>query len=453
MSPTVAPEGGAGLGDELRMSGKERVRLVEMEMVAEGRQSLREAAERLGMSYRQAKRVWRRYQASGAQGLVHAGRGRVSNRGYGGEVKAHCLAVYQDQLEGWGPTYASEKLAELGVAEVGHETLRRWLKQEGLWQRKRRRGPHRQWRQRRARFGELVQLDGSPHDWFGSGVATCLMNLVDDATGTTLGRMYAQETTAAAMEVLWAWIERYGVPLALYCDRKTVYITDREATVEELLADQQPMTRFGLACQKLGIVIIPANSPQAKGRVERNHGVYQDRLVKELKLRSITTIEGANELLDGGFVAKLNAKFAKTPLEPGDAHRHVPPGLDLASVFAFEESRCVANDWTIRYDNRWYQITGPREGMPRPKAKVTVQCRLDGSLHLHYRDRELDFREIPRQARVVPPREKPQALMQPRPAKQAPPSPDHPWRRPFSRRLLAAPPTPRPAPPRPAATR
>lgn len=440
------------MGDELRMSGKERFRLVEMEMVAEGRQSLKGAAERMGISYRQVKRIWRRYLASGAQGLVHAGRGRRSNRGYGTEVRADCLAVYRERLMGWGPTYASEKLAELGVAEVGHETLRRWLKQEGLWHRKRRRGPHRQWRQRRARFGELLQLDGSHHDWFESGAPACLMNLVDDATGTTLARMYAQETTAAAMAVLWAWIERYGVPLALYCDRKTVYVTDREPTVEELLADQEPMTRFGLACQKLGIAIISANSPQAKGRVERNHGVYQDRLVKELRLGSITTIEGTNELLDRGFVAKLNAKFAKSALEPEDAHRRLPPGLDLAAIFAFEDSRCVANDLTIRYDNRWYQITGPKEGMPRPRAKVTVQRRLDGSLHLYYRDNELVFREIPLEARIVPPREKLPAVDRPRSTKPAPPPADHPWRRPFSRRVLAEKPTPPPNHPRPAAS-
>jgi hypothetical protein len=341
-------------------------------------------------------------------------------------------------LEGFGPTLASEKLAEWGVAEVNQETLRRWLSVAGLWQRERRRGAHRQWRQRRARFGELVQVDGSHHDWFATGVRACLMNLVDDATGTTLGRMYAQETTAAAMQMLWAWIERYGVPLALYCDRKTVYITDREPTAAEQLAEQEPMTAFGVACKKLGIVIIAANSPQAKGRVERNHGVYQDRLVKELRLLGITTVEGANELLAGGFVAQLNAKFAKAPVSPEDGHHPLAPGVELASVFVCEETRCVANDWTIRYRNRWYQITGPREGMPRPRAKVTVQRRLDGSMHLLYRGQVLTFREVPLEARVVPPRVRPQTAPKSRASQPARPRPDHPWYRPFSTRVLAA---------------
>jgi len=426
------------VGDDMRMSGKERARLVEMAKVAEGRQRLGEAAERLGISYRQAKRVWRRYQQGGAQGLLHAGRGRVSNRGYGAAVRARCIEVYRERLVTFGPTLASEKLAEWGVSEVGHETLRRWLIGAGMWTRARRRGPHRQWRARRARFGELVQVDGSHHDWFGTGAQACLMNLVDDATGTTLARMHAQETTEAAMRMLWGWIESYGVPLALYCDRKTVYITDREATAEEQLAGQEPMTAFGLACKKLGIAIIAANSPQAKGRVERNHGVYQDRLVKELRLRGISTIEGANELLDGGFVAQLNAKFAKAPVSPEDGHRPLTAGVELASVFAFEQTRCVANDWTIRYGTRWYQITGPKEGMPRPRAKVTVLRRLDGSLHLLYRGHPLTFREVPLEARVVPPRAEHREDPKPRASQPGRPRPDHPWTRPFSRRLLAA---------------
>ena len=170
--------------------------------------------------------------------------------------------------------------------------------------------------------------------------------------------------------------------------------------------------------------------------MERSHGVYQDRLVKELRLRGITTIEGANALLDGGFVARLNERFATTPAVAEDAHRPVPPGLDLATVFVFEESRCVANDWTVRYSNRYFQITGPKQGMPRPKARVTMQRRLDGSLHILYRGRELCFREVPPIARVKPTRPVPMAQMASTRAPQRP-RPDHPWYRPFSPRALA----------------
>ena len=421
------------MGDVVGLSVKERARLVAMGQVAEGRQTLVEAARQLGMSYRQVKRVWRRYRAQGAKGLVHASRGRPSNRAKRGAQRAEIVDRYRDRLGGFGPTLASEKLLEWGH-EVDHETLRRWLIAAGVWQRQRKRGPHRRWREPRRRFGELVQLDGSHHDWFGSGQRCCLMNMVDDATGHSVARLAAEETTAAAMQVLWGWIGRHGVPVALYVDGKTVYVTDREATAEEQLAGEEPLTEFGRACRKLGIRIVLAHSAPAKGRVERKHGVYQDRFVKELALRGITTIDGANALLEGGFVEELNRKFGREPLEPEDAHRPVPEGLELATVFVFEQVRTVANDWTIRYESRWYQITGPTQTMPRPKAKVTVQRRLDGSLHILYRERELAFREVPLEARVKPtanPGAEPQPSTQRHSSR---PASTHPWRRPFSRK-------------------
>jgi hypothetical protein len=421
------------VGDVVGLSRKERLKLVAMGQVAEGQRTLGEIAEWLGLSYRQVRRVWRRYRAEGARGLAHASRGRASNRGKEASERAVIVELYRERLEGFGPTLASEKLLEW-EHEVDHETLRRWLIAAGLWQRQRRRGPHRRWREPRRRFGELVQLDGSHHDWFGSGERCCLMNMVDDATGRSLAMLAAEETTAAAMQVLWGWIERHGVPVALYVDGKTVYVTDREATAEEQLAGEEPLTEFGRACRKLGIRIVLAHSAPAKGRVERKHGVYQDRFVKELALRGITTIDGANALLEGGFVEELNRKFGRGPLEPEDAHRPVPEGLDLAAVFVFEEGRTVANDWTIRYENRWYQITGPTQTMPRPKARVTVQRRLDGSLHILYCERELTFREVPLEARVKP---RDNAGAEPRPSTQrhsSRPAATHPWRRPFSRR-------------------
>jgi len=424
------------VGDELVMSRKERQKLVEMKLVAEGHQRVADAARRLGVSYRQAKRVWRRYREDGAAGLVHRGRGRGSNRGKGEAVRRRCVEVYGERLEGFGPTLAAEKLAEWGVAEVNHETLRRWLVAEGLWKRRRKRGPHRRWREPRAHFGELVHLDGSYHDWFENGEGCCLMDMVDDATGMTGAQMEEEETAAAAMRVLWAWIERYGVPKALYADRKNIYVNEREPTVEEQLAGEVPLTPFGKACTKLGIEIITASSPQARGRVERKHAVYQDRLVKELRLRGVRTIEGANEMLQGGFVEQLNAKFARPATKPEDAHRRLPEGLQLASVFVFEDVRTVPNDWVIRHENRFWQLTGPKEWLPRPKAKVVVQRRLDGSLHILYRTRELSIREIPLEARRRPARKAPP--VSPPTPRHSPstPAPDHPWRRPFSRRLL-----------------
>lgn len=404
------------------MSGKERSRMVEMAGVASGQQSLAAAARRLGLSYRQAKRVWRRYRAEGAAGLAHQSRGRDSNRRTSEEIRGRCLETYRERLAGFGPTLAAEKLAEWGL-DVDHETLRRWLMAEDLWVRQRKRGPHRHWRERKHRFGELVQIDGSFHDWFSDGTTSCLMNMVDDATSKTLSLLSKEETTEAAMLVLWAWIEKYGIPLALYSDKKNVYVIDREPTVEEQLEDRPPLSAFGKACAKLGIEIIAASSPQAKGRVERNHGVYQDRLVKEFRLLGIGSIAAANKVLTEGFSDNLNRKFGKQPLSAEDAHRCVAPDVDLAAVFAYEETRTVNNDWTVRYHNRWFQITGPRGNMPPAKKKVIVQERLDGTINLLYRDLAMNHTEIS----GPPPRAVRESPIQTR-RTPARPAPDHPWR-------------------------
>ncbi len=289
---------------------------------------------------------------------------------------------------------AAEKLAEQGLA-VDHETLRRWLLQAGLWQKHRKHREHRSRRERRAHFGELVQMDGSPHHWFGDeGPENCLMELVDDATGTTLSLMDTGETTELAMRALWWWIDRFGVPRALYTDKKNIYISDRQPTVEEQLAGEEPLTPFGKMCQTLGIEIVAANSPQAKGRVERMHGVYQDRFLKEMKLQGITTIEGANALLRGGFCDDLNRKFAVAPREEADYHQPVPKGVELADVFAHEETRRVSNDWTVSFQNQVFQILAENHPLPKPKDRVIVRTRLDGTRTFIYRDKPINYKAL-----------------------------------------------------------
>jgi len=379
----------------LLMSTKERRRLAKFELVASGTLTLGEAALSLDLSYRQCRRSYQRFKASGDAGLVHRRRGTVSNRRKPASVRVAVLEAYRERYEVCGPTLAAELLREEGLA-VDHETLRRWLLAEGLWRKSRKRNVHRTRRERRRQFGALVQMDGSPHAWFGPDHKdACLMNMVDDATGTTLSRLANQETTEVAMETLWRWIDTYGIPQALYTDKKTVFVTDREPTPAEQLAGQKPLTTFGRACEKLGIEIITAHSPQAKGRVERNHGVYQDRLVKLLALREITTIEAANVFLADGFVANLNAKFTKCPAEALDAHIPVPGTLDLAEVFCWEDTRQVAKDWTVRHDNGYYQIAKENSPRPKPKDTVVVRTRLDGTRALFYRGHALNAIALP----------------------------------------------------------
>lgn len=380
----------------LTMSAKERRREAELSRVVAGEQSLREACVRLGLSYRQGKRVLKRFRARGARGLMHRSRGRPSNRGKEASFRRRVVARYRRRFAPveMGPVLAAEKLGEEGLA-VDEETLRRWLMQEGLWRPRRKRRQHRTQRTRRAHRGELVQMDGSHHRWFGKdGPQTCLMAMIDDATNTRLALMAEEETTEACMRLLWQWVERYGVPRALYVDRKSVYVTQREPTLEEQLSGQEPLTAFGAACHKLGIEIIPANSPQAKGRIERSHGLYQDRFVKELALRRIRTIATANALLNDGFTDTLNTRFSRPPALPEDRHMPIPPGVDLADVFCFDELRVVQNDWTVRHDNRHHQILEDNRPLPKPKDKVLVRRRLDGQLHLLYRERPLKFETL-----------------------------------------------------------
>jgi len=257
------------------------------------------------------------------------------------------LALVREKYSGpgdvrFGPTLAAEHLASEDGLTVDHETLRRWMLAAGLWSRARKPSPHRRRRERKAHFGELVQMDGSFHEWLeGRGPASCLLTLVDDATGTTHGRFGAQETIWAAVGVLRAWIERYGMPQALYTDWKNVYV--RAPNQAERVTGAEPLTQFGRMCATLGIQIIPASSPQAKGRIERNHGTQQDRLVKKLRRKGITDLAAANTFLEREYWAAHNARFAQEPASADDFHVTRPRGLRLDTVFLLQE-RTVSND-------------------------------------------------------------------------------------------------------------
>jgi len=376
------------------MSTKERRRKSILDEVSSGRISIRQASELLGVSYRHCKRLYKRFKEKGDAGLVHQGRGRTSNRRKPPTFKERIIVRYRERYRGFGATLAAEKLAEEDL-NVDHETLRRWLLASGDLKRRRKRRAYRPRREPRHHFGELVQMDGSHHRWFGpEGEQCCLINMVDDATGVTLSLLAEEETTRACMMQLWHWIGNFGIPQALYTDKKSVFATTREPTIAEELAGIMPKTAFGKACEKLGIEIIEANSPQAKGRVERNHGVYQDRFVKELSLLGVTTLAGANEVLSSGFVEGLNEKFSHAPAKEQDYHRPLAKGQDLADIFCFEDERTVQNDWVVRHDNKHYQIDEDNSPLPKPKAKVLVRTRLDGSMDIVFNGKTLRYAKL-----------------------------------------------------------
>ncbi len=395
-------------GTRTAMSERDIRRVQMMGLVAEGKRSLSTAAELLEVSYRQAKRIYRRYREEGPPGVVHRSVGRRSHRGLSEELKAQVIERYSEQYEDFGPTLAAEKLCERDGLAVDHETLRRWLIGEGLWHAKRRRRQYRSRRERRHRFGELLQFDGSHHDWFeGRAEKCCLMNMVDDATGTTLSFLEEQETTVGAMRLLWAWITRYGIPQAVYCDRKNAYVLDREPTIEEQLRRITPRSPFETACEKLGIEVIVARSPQAKGRVERNHGVYQDRFVKELRLEDISEIGAANGYLETTYLEQVNRKFAKPPINAEDAHVPLLVDQSLESIFCFEEQRVVSEDYVLQFERRLFQIQREkRRRLPAPGTSVVAQKWLDGSLHFLHDNKELLVEEL----RQRPTKQEEQAL-------------------------------------------
>src|SRR5215471_9967734 len=260
--------------EHLTMSQKERTRMGVMQRIKAQGLCWVAASDVVVVGSRRRKRVWRRYQDQGDKGLVHRSRGRRSNRAKSDDFKKRILARYEARYKGFGPTLASEHLSQDDGLEVDHETLRRWLIGQQEWTVQRRRQKHRQWRERKPCRGQLVQMDGSQHDWFeGRRERAVLMVMVDDASNRTYARFSQEETTRAAYEVFEAYVRRYGLPQALYVDRDSIYETTREPSVEEELRAEQPLTQFGRAMKQLGVELVLAYSPQAKGRVERRNGV------------------------------------------------------------------------------------------------------------------------------------------------------------------------------------
>ena len=420
---------GVLMEDHFLMSHKERESLKVLTRVKAKSLNLRQASELLHISYRQCLRRYKRFLTQGDKGLIHRSRGKPSNRTLTSKTKEAIVDLYKMRYPDFGPTLASEKLAKDGYL-IDHETLRRLLIKQGLWQKRRARSPHRSWRERRAHFGELVQLDGSHHPWFENRAeGCCLMNMVDDATGITLALLDHQESILSAMRLLWRWIIRYGIPSALYTDRKNIYVASDEAKAKAKLEGREPMTQFGRACKELGIRIIEAHSPQAKGRVERSNGVYQDRLVKELRLADISDIESANELLEAVFIDELNEKFAVEAREPADYHRSAN-GYDLADTFSIKDERSISRDWIVRFDNSYYQLERQSRYAPA-RAKVEVKRYLNGELHIYYRGREGSYEQLderPAKKAKAKTAYKGGSKGKPRPAK------DHPWQRTWSKR-------------------
>jgi molybdenum-dependent DNA-binding transcriptional regulator ModE len=412
--------------ETLRMSRRERKRLELLSRVGRSELTLAKAAELLGLSYRQAKRVYRRYREEQDAGLVHRLRGRASNRRTLSAEREEALQLYRDKYADFGPTLAVEYLTREDGQKLTVSTLRRWLMSAGLWKTRKSGPKHRRWRARKEHVGEMLQMDGSHHDWFeGRRAWAVLMVMIDDATNRTYGRFFEEETTVACMTTFQRYVEQHGLPRSLYVDRAGIYEPTRDASVDEELAETGPLTQFGRAMQELDVELILAHSPQAKGRVERRHGVFQDRLVKAMRLAKLNELDAANSFLEEKFLPDLNARFTLEPKQLADVHRRVSQGVRLADVLSFQESRVVQNDWTLQWRCRHFQLTEANQRLALVRQKVLVCEHLDGTVHLKYRDRELPFAElVDRPQRTAKPSTGPTGLgrVGTRPAA------DHPWR-------------------------
>ncbi len=380
-----------------------------------------EAAEMIGVGLRQAQRIVRRVRIEGNRGIVHKSRGAPSNRATPPKIKDKALKLFKDKYPDFGPTLASEKLWERDKIKVNDETLRLWLIKDNLPYKKRKKQPHRQWRERKYRSGQMIQMDGSEHDWLeGRGPYCVFMGYIDDATGEPFGRFYEYEGTIPAMDSFKCYIKKRGIPLSVYLDKHTTYKSTGKPSIEDQLNNLAPLSQFERALKELGVEVIHANSPQAKGRVERLFKTFQDRLIKELRLEKVKTIAGANKALER-FLPKYARKFAVKARHSGDLHRALPKGMDLEKILCVKTERALRNDFTAAHDTKLYQIEDNLRA-----DKVMIEERTDGSMLITHKNSPLKFKEITQRPRKEESKNKYEFRLR---RVYMPPAADHPWKR------------------------
>lgn len=417
------------MSETINMSRRELSRVEVMQQLKAKQITQSQAAEQLGLTVRHIKRLWQAYQAGGATALVSQRRGRPSNHQLNAAVKSQALELIESTYPDFGPTLAHEKLTEVHHLTLGRETVRQLMIAAELWQ------PHpaqagraHPMRPRRPRRGELVQIDGSPHAWFEDrGPACTLLAYIDDATGQVLELYFTPaETTFSYFAATRRYLTNHGKPLAFYSDKHGIFRVNAEAAVSGT-----GLTQFGRAMTELGIEIICANSPQAKGRVERLYETLQDRLVKELRLRGISDLAAANAFMPE-YRADYNRRFGVMPVELGDAHRPLLPSDVLDQIFTLQTPRVVSKNLTFQYEKIVYQLEAPKGSYAFRGAQVVVGEDAQGAILVSYKGRRLAysiFEPQIHQAEVASSKQIDQAVVAAE-AKRSPfrPADNHPWR-------------------------
>jgi hypothetical protein len=408
----------------LTMSTKELSRLEVMQRLKDKRLIQKEAAIILGLSIRQVKRLWQKYQKEDAKGLISKRRGTASNNRIDAGVSQKALDLIKKKYADFGPTLAHEKLLEIHKVQLSRESVRKLMITEGVWKpRRAKKSAVHQMRERRACLGELVQIDGSDHAWFEERGERCtLLVFIDDATGKLQELLFVHdETFFAYCEASRHYFERHGKPVAFYSDKHGVF----RINIQQPLGEGRGMTQFGRAMQELDIQIICANSPQAKGRVERANQTLQDRLVKELRLRNLSTIEAGNKYLPE-FCEDFNRRFAVPPRSTHDAHRPLLKKENLDLILTRQDTRLLSKNLTLQFNKIIYQIQSDRPDYALRNAQVTICENAQGVVTILYKNKSLPytiFKKLPHQAEAVDAKNLNHVLQAP-----MPPPADHPWR-------------------------
>ena len=430
--------------ERIALSQEERDRLHLLRELERGELRQVAAAQRMKLTDRQVRRLLQRLREQGDRAVIHRLRGRPSNRKFAVSFQRKVLARVGQRYADFGPTLAAEHLAQEGLA-LSRETLRNWMTQAAFWRPRRQRVKKiHVWRERRASFGELVMQDSSPFRWLEDrGPACQLIAVIDDATSRIHAQFVEHDTTEENLRTLGGWLRRYGRPLAHYTDKNSIFRSNRPAAISEQLRGERAHSQFGRALQELGIEWIAAQSPQAKGRIERLFATLQDRLVKEMRLAGIASIEAANHFLETRFLPKWEQRFTVAPRNPRNAHRQLGRAQRLDEVLSVRAVRKVAQDHTVSWEgNLW--------GVPREQvcaglrgAAVEIERRLDGSHWLRYRGRYLHLRPCPQPLRpsASPSGLRPPGLADPTPRPKIKPQyhvpAEHPWRKPWKRTFLS----------------
>lgn len=410
------------------MTTIERLRATVIEELTDGLINGTTAAIRLNLSVRQVKRLKSEFRNKGHDGLIHGLRGRPGNRKIDINLENNIVKIINDKYHDFGPLLACEKLQELHGIHLSDETIRAIMIRNQIWKKhKRRRSEYFSWRERRSSYGQLQQFDGSYHDWFEGRnpdlPKACLLAAIDDATGKmTYAKFGTNESTNTVFKFWWEYLELNGIPSEIYLDKFSTYKINHPAAVDNV----ELMTQFKRAMKSLGVNVIPANSAQAKGRVERLNGTLQDRLVKEMRLENISTVDDANKFLKEKFIPFFNSRFAVVPRSADDCHRHLDIGTrsKLGGIFSKHYVRGINNDFTIQYSTKWYQLKEIQPTTIFKTEKVMIEERLDDTIKIKYKNHYLNFFLLPDKPLKV--RSSPVVLTQHK-SNWVPPA-DHPWR-------------------------